>query len=68
MRVLAAGVVLFPLTSGFVSFTRLLLPAFPIFVLPATVLGRRGFVLVAVTAFILQAFAFAWFVGRGWIA
>jgi hypothetical protein len=65
---LAAGVVLFPLTSGFVSFTRLLLPAFPIFVLPAAVLGRRGFVLVAVTAFILQAVAFAWFVGRGWIA
>jgi hypothetical protein len=65
---LASAVVLFPLTSGFISFSRLVLPAFPVFVLVAA--GSRGWRFPALTgaAFALQTLLFVWFACLGWVA
>jgi hypothetical protein len=68
---LASALVLFPLASGFVSFSRLVLPAFPLFVWLAALAARRprvAFLFAIALSFALQVFLFAWYVGGGWVA
>jgi hypothetical protein len=65
---LAAGVILLPLASGLISFSRLVLPAFPLFVIAAAVLRGRAarFVIPALMA--LQALLFSKYVAWQWVA
>ncbi|MGE3843384.1 MAG: hypothetical protein AB7I50_17575 [Vicinamibacterales bacterium] len=65
---LASALVLVPLSSGLISFSRLVLPAFPLFVLAALHVRGRIATSAAVVCFALQALLFAWFAAGGWIA
>lgn len=65
---LAAALVLVPLSSGLISFSRLVLPAIPLFVVVAFHVRGRLATGAAVACLGLQAFLFAWFAAGGWIA
>jgi hypothetical protein len=65
---LACGVVVFPLASGFTSLSRLLLPAFPLFMLGAATLSGWRFAVVVGVAMAIQLVMFASFVSWRWIA
>jgi hypothetical protein len=60
--------VLFPLTSGLYSYSRLLLPAFPLFVVIAARLPWRVLIPLLAASLILQAWLFWDFVNWGWVA
>jgi hypothetical protein len=60
--------VLFPLTSGLYSYSRLLLPAFPLFVVIAARLPSRVLIPLLTVSLILQAWLFWEFVRWGWVA
>lgn len=66
--VFAASVVLFPLGSGLISFSRLVLPAFPLFVVLAT--GSRAWPSRALVGagLTLQVVLFTMYVGWRWVA
>ncbi len=66
--VFALLMVLFPLTSGLYSYSRLLLPAFPIFVVVAARTPRRALIPLIAAGMLLQAWLFAQFVRWEWVA
>jgi Gpi18-like mannosyltransferase len=66
--VFAVLMVLFPLTSGLYSYSRLLLPAFPIFIVIAARTPRRVLIPLVMASMALQSWLFAQFVRWEWIA
>lgn len=65
---LASVLVIVPLSSGLISFSRLVLPAFPLFVLVASDVKGWTFTGCVAGCFALQAFLFTWFAASGWVA
>jgi hypothetical protein len=66
--IFTALMVLFPLTSGLYSYSRLLLPAFPLFVVIAARLPSRVLILLLAASVILQGWLFWEFVRWEWVA
>ena len=66
--VFAAAVVVFPLGSGLISFSRLVLPAFPVFVVLAMALSRWPYRAWLVGSLALQVWLFWMYIGWRWVA
>ena len=65
---LSAALIVTPLTSGLISFARLVVVAFPLVAGVASYVRGWPFRILAAASFTLEAALFVWYVGNGWVA